>query len=399
MPRAEEPIGHWSWPRIWLISLGAGAVMALLQVTHGYIGFSVAGETAGGVTLPAYEATWLNMLTRTLPTWIWTGSIAPTAIWVARRFPLAPDISGGNILIHVLGSATFAMAIVVGAATLRYVLFLDPADASHQRVVAGYYALYFNNFFVYYWTIVGVYSMARYYRQAQARGAEKLELQASATQARLDALRRQLHPHFLFNILSAISSLVLEGERRDAVRALSDLSELLRVSFSRNTATITLREELEFLDLYIDLHRLRLEDRLRILYDIDPRAEEAIVPTFLLQPLVENAIEHGVALISEGGTVRLEVRVLESMLETTISNPLPRTPGRRTPSSGVGLAITRERVERSYGGRGSFEFAVGTAEAVARVIIPLSYPAGRSSNGSEDSYAYRRRRAGLPARD
>lgn len=383
-----------------MVSLGASVVMALLQVTHGYIGFTLAGETSGGTTLPAYDATWPQLLSRTLPTWIWTGSIAPSAIWLARRFPLAPDISRGHVLVHLLGSLAFATVVVVGASSIRYALFAGPgSDVSYPTSLLNYYALYFNNFFVYYWTIAGVNSMVRYYRQAQLRGIEKSELETLATQARLDALRRQLHPHFLFNLLSAISSLVLEGERRNAVRALSDLSELLRVSFSRNGAFIPLREELEFLDMYVDLHRLRLGDRVRIAYDVEPAAANAAVPTFLLQPLVENAIEHGLARIPEGGTVLIEARVAHSMLEIILSNPLPSMSGRAHPSSGVGLAITRERVERSYATSAAFEFATGSGEAVARVVIPLSDSVERSGNGSESSYAGRGRRARRPTSD
>lgn len=379
------PIQLWSWPRLWAVSLGVCTIVALLQATHGYVGLGLAGEMGGGATVPSYEPTWWELLRRTLPTWIWVGTIAPIAVWFARRFPLAPDLSRGHIFLHLLGALAFAALYVAGAASLRYALFVQPvSDTPYRIVVYTYYALYYNSFFVFYWSIAGVYSMVRYYRESQVREVEKVELEAMATKARLDALRRQLHPHFLFNLLNAISSLMLEGNRKDAVHALSDLSHLLRVSFSRNDPFIPLREELEFLDMYVDLHRLRLEDRVQIAYDVDTAAADLVVPTFLLQPLVENAIEHGLARLPEGGTVAVEARIRDTMLEITVTNPLPPSGDRSITISGVGLAITKERIDRSYAGEGEFEFRIESGQAVARVIIPVADLNGRSGNGRND---------------
>lgn len=376
------PLRLWSWPRIWAVSLSVCIGIAVLQVAHGYMGFNLAGLSPGGATLPTYETRWSELLRRSLPSWAWIGLVAPSTIWLARRFPLAPELSRGYLLLHLVGALGFAALCVAGASSLRYALFVRPVtDTPFRVVMLSYYALYYNYFFLHYWTIVGVYSMVRYYREAQVRRFEGAELEAVATKARLDALRRQLQPHFLFNLLSAISSLVLEGNRRMAVHALSDLGQLLRASFSRDEPFIPLRDELEFLDLYVDLHRLRLGDRVRIAYSLDRDATDLPVPTFLLQPLVENAIEHGAARIPEGGTVRVTARVLPRALEITVSNPLPALSGRAHRGSGVGLANTRERIQRSYGGAGTFDFAMGPDEAVARIVIPVSDPPGRRENG------------------
>jgi two-component system, LytTR family, sensor kinase len=382
------------------VSVGVCTLIAVLQVGHGYIGFTLATVASGGSTLPAYEPTWPELLKRSLPSWVWVGVVVPSAIWLARRFPLAPEMSRGYLIVHLLGALAFAGVCAAGAAGLRFVLFVRPVADTPFRVVAlTYYALYYNFFFIYYWTIVGVHSTVRYYREAQRRGFETIELEAVATKARLDALRRQLHPHFLFNLLSAISALVLEGNRRRAVHALADLGQLLRVSFSRDDAFIALGEELEFLDMYVDLHRLRLDDRVRIAYRLDPGAADVAVPTFLLQPLVENAIEHGLARVPGGGTVVVAATVGASTLEITVSNLLPPAGPRKFAGFGVGLANTRERIQRSYSGAGSFEFTLGADEAVARVVIPLSHsPRGRG-DGRQTSYADRGRRALFPARN
>jgi two-component system, LytTR family, sensor kinase len=399
----EDParsVQLWGWPRIWLVSVGVCTVIAVLQVTHGYIGFNLAGVNSGGSTLPSYSPEWLAMLWRSLPSWTWIGLVVPISIWLARRFPLAPEMSRGYLVVHLFGALLFAGLCTAGAASLRFTLFTRPSGEGSFRVVMfTYYALYFHSFFLYYWTIVGFYSMVRYYREAQARGYEKIQLEAVATKARLDALRRQLHPHFLFNILSAISSLVLDGDRRSAVYAITDLSQLLRVSFSRDDPFITLREEIEFLDLYVDLHRLRLDDRVRIAYRVDPDAADVLVPTFLLQPLVENAIDHGLARVPGGGAVVVAATLGPSTLEITVSNARPPGTQERSNGSGVGLANTRERIHRSYAGAGDFDFILEHDRAVARVVIPLSHPSERSGNGRQASYADRGRRALLATGD
>lgn len=388
---AGPAVRLWSWPRIWAVSVGTCVMIGLLEATHGYVGFTLAGEPAGGFTMPAEPVTWVGLASRALPSWTWLGLIAPGAVWLARRFPLAPGLRRRHFALHLVAAGVFAALFVVGAASLRYSIFVHPvSETPYGTVVLRYYAIYYNLFFIYYWSIAGVYSILRYYRESQLREVEKMELETMATKARLDALRRQLHPHFLFNLLSAISSQVLEGDRRSAVHALSDLSHLLRVSFSRTDAFITLREELEFLDMYVDLHRLRLEDRVRIEYRIDPVAAGLAVPTFLLQPLVENAIEHGLARKPGGGTVLVEARARATRLDITVSNPVaPGTVPSSTPP-GVGLANTRERIHRSYAGQATFEFSIGPDEAVARVVLPLRHGGERSVNGRQDSYADRR---------
>lgn len=230
---------------------------------------------------------------------------------------------------------------------------------------------------------VGIY-VRSLHRELVQRERERRELQAVATRARLESLRRQLHPHFLFNLLNSISGLVLEGDRRRAVHALSDMSHLLRVSMAREEPFVQLRDELEFIDMFLDLHRLRLGDRLRVEKRVDPGALEVEVPTFLLQPLVENAIEHGVALLEVGGTIIVEAAIDHEHLDIRVTNPAPVDAPRSNGGSQVGLANTRERVAHSYGGRGSFDFSMAGQSAVARVRIPLEAPPGEGVDNQPD---------------
>ena len=200
--------------------------------------------------------------------------------------------------------------------------------------------------------------------------AARLEMQL--VQARLDALVGQLQPHFLFNTLHTISAFVLEDPKQ-ANRMITRLSELLRQSFNRERGPlVTLEEELELLDHYVAIQEARFGDRLRVTFRVDPRAASAAVPTLLLQPLVENAIRHGVvpsgnvaeisiAAVREGERLHLEVR--------------DNGPGLNGSSGGggLGLANTRARLQELYGPGHRFELTNAPAPGGALAVIDIPY--------------------------
>jgi len=203
---------------------------------------------------------------------------------------------------------------------------------------------------------------------------ERLERRFS--EARLNSLRMQLDPHFLFNALNTISSQV-EREPRLARTMIEHLGDLLRMSLeSRDRQEIPLSEELAFLDHYIAIQRIRFGDRLRIELQIDPRVANSFVPSLLLQPLVENAIRHGLSHRSSGGTVivsaqpagdQLEIRVLDDGVGLPEDWALETAPG-------LGLSLTRDRIAGLYPG-GASQFAVqrratGGTEVV--IVLPLT---------------------------
>lgn len=376
----------WTWARVWALSIAVSIGIGVLEAVHAFVGYNLAGQAAGGGTMPVVDpVTFAAVLSRALPSWICAGLIVPGAVLIARRFPLFPRVRPRHLLVHLGAAFGFAALFVIAASSLRHLLFVRPAsDISYPTTLLRYYALYYNLFFVYYWTIVGVTSALGYYREARQHQVEKRRFEGLAARARLDALRRQLHPHFLFNLLNAIVPLILEGDRRRAVRAISDLSELLRVSLSREQPFVQLRDELAFLNLYVGLHRLRLEDQLRIEERVVPEALDVDVPTFLFQPLIENAIEHGVALIEGGGTVEIEAGIQENRLQITVTNPVPRDPLVRGRPGGIGVANTRERIARSYAGLGTFDFSVTDGTAIARVSLPLNAPLNQESRWTKE---------------
>jgi LytS/YehU family sensor histidine kinase len=204
------------------------------------------------------------------------------------------------------------------------------------------------------WT--GLYFGFKYYESAQQQREATLRAVTLAQEAQLKMLRYQLNPHFLFNTLNAISTLILDNENRVANQAVMRLSEFLRYTLDQDPMKkVTLRQEIEAMNLYLTTEKLRFGDRLRLEFAIEERALEALVPSLLLQPLIENAVKFAVSPSEQGGSVRVEGRARGAMLELAVSDD---GPGLTPPSSsggaasgvgrGVGLRNTRERLAVLY---------------------------------------------------
>jgi hypothetical protein len=214
---------------------------------------------------------------------------------------------------------------------------------------------------------------AAYYRRVQERDRQALALTAGLTQARLDALRLQLQPHFLFNTLNAISTLV----HRDANAAdelIGDLSDLLRASLENKDHEVPLAREIELLDRYLAIEKTRLGERLRIVRSIDPMAIAGLVPTFLLQPLAENAIRHGLEPRLAPGTITITARREGDMLHLSIADDgvgLGQTSA-QTARHGIGLANSEERLRTLHDGRARLEL-ISPPEGGVRVEVVLPF--------------------------
>ena len=211
-----------------------------------------------------------------------------------------------------------------------------------------------------------------YYRQAQDRDREALSLAASLNRAKLDALRLQLQPHFLFNTLNAISTLV----HRDANAAdelIGDLSELLRLSLQTADHEVPLSRELELLDCYLAIEQARLGDRLRIVRDIAPAALAALVPTFLLQPLAENAVRHGIEPRRAPGTLTIHARTDGDKLHLIVGDDGVGLKAAEPPSGrhGIGLANSEERLRALHGGAAKLELIAPPEGGVqVQIVLP-----------------------------
>jgi len=244
------------------------------------------------------------------------------------------------------------------------------------------------------WSVL-YFGIKSYESQRQQEEA-KLKAVALAQEAQLKMLRYQLNPHFLFNTLNAISTLILDNQNRKANQAIAHLSEFLRYTLDQDPMKkVTLRQELEALDLYLGTERLRFGERLRLEHAIEPGALEALVPSLLLQPLLENALKYAVSSREQGGMVRIEGRVREGLLELAV---IDDGPGLREGSAsepggerrGVGLRNTRERLAVLYGE--SCRFATLNSRPGLRVemALPIERAAGTAESATPKEAARER---------
>jgi hypothetical protein len=227
-------------------------------------------------------------------------------------------------------------------------------------------------FAIYFIIAAAAHAMA-FYRHAEERERQSLALVASRNQAKLDALRHQLHPHFLFNTLNAISTLV-HRDPKAADSLIGDLGDLLRVSLQTNTHEVTLARELELLEHYLAIAQVRMGERLRIVREIDPATLEAHVPTLILQPLVENALRHGIEPRLAPGTLTIRARREDDLLRLTVADDgvgLDLTVARHA-RQGIGLANCEERLRTLHDGRARLDIVAQPAGGVrVDVVLPF----------------------------
>jgi two-component system, LytTR family, sensor kinase len=240
-----------------------------------------------------------------------------------------------------------------------------------------------------------LYFGIKVYESQRKQEQAMLKAVALAQEAQLKMLRYQLNPHFLFNTLNAISTLILDNQNRKATHALTRLSEFLRYTLDQDPMKkVTLRQELEALDLYLGTERLRFGERLRLEYAIEEPAFAALVPSLLLQPLLENSLKYAISQREQGGSVRIEGRVREGLLELSVIDDGPgiKEGAPQGERRGVGLSNTRERLAVLYGG--SCRFSVMNAQPGLRVDMAL--PLERAPANAENAPRPKEQDPGLP---
>lgn len=277
-----------------------------------------------------------------------------------------------------------ALAVGISAAINGWTLRLYQAglEASFARLVLGVF--YIDLTLLGAWS--ALYYAINYYLQIEVQ-ADRLErLEAQATSAQLAMLRYQLNPHFLFNTLNSISTLVLLKQTEPANAMLTRLSSFLRHTLiSQPGGKVTVAQEVETLKLYLEIERMRFEERLRTVFRIDPAAANARLPSLLLQPLVENAIKYAVSPQEEGARISLSAQIIGSRLRVTVSDTGPGLQGSqrgqfpglpaqppRVVSTGVGLANIRDRLAQAYGDDHRFEIRT-PPEGGFTVVIEIPF--------------------------
>ncbi|HSJ25820.1 MAG TPA: histidine kinase [Longimicrobiales bacterium] len=362
----------WTRWKFWLALLVAATLVGLLEAAQVYTGSSAMGRP-----VPLDRA-----ISSTMPSWFVLLALLPGIFYLCRRFPLEAGSLGRSLPVHFLGGVTFAVAHVTISSWLSDFVFYTGAEPmwTFTMNLSRLLTVYFVVELVTYFGIVGAYHAIQYGRTAAAREREATQLalkatrlEASLSRANLDALRMQLNPHFLFNTLNAISVMAMKGERQGVVRMLTLLSDLLRASLENRQQVVSLRQELEFLDRYLEIEQVRFRDRLTVEQDVDPDALNAEVPTLLLQPLVENAIVHGISRTPGPGSIRIEAGIIGGeTLELRVLDSGSGFGQGAGGGTGLGIANTRARLEQLYGA--DHELILGSRPgggASVTVHIPL----------------------------
>jgi two-component system LytT family sensor kinase len=358
-PKSKPQIKWVKWAVIFLCWTG----FALFFTSQSYM---FQARSAGTIE---WKGTLFNWL---LGSYTWF-ALTPLVLKLSNRFPLQRGKLLRSVAVHAIAAPLFNITnIVLFVIALGLITGPRLEARSLLESVWHFVIAEFHGGMLVYWVIIGVSQATDYYRRYRERELLASNLETRLVKAQLDALRMQLHPHFLFNALNSVSVLM----RKDvdaADRMLLQLSGLLRVTLARNAAhEIRLRQELEILDRYLEIEQIRFQDRLTVRTRVDPSALDALVPQLFFQPLVENAIRHGISDRETGGVIDIRAERQNGMLCLQVRD---NGPGLNTPRGnlveGVGLSNTRSRLEYLYGSGGRFE--VGDAEE-GGLIVTAAFP-------------------------
>ena len=335
--------------RLWLAVWGGWTALALFFAVSSSLTYKSTGRPAN----------WALSFERSLSEWWLWALLTPLVFWLARRFPVQRGVAARNGALHVL------FAIVIAAAKTA-------ADRVVFAMITGFWmyllatTLALN--MVIYGAIVTVAHGVEYYR----RSREREQLEAQLAETRLQMLSMQLQPHFLFNTLNTIAEMVHE-DPEVADTMIAGLSGLLRRTLDLQSAQeIPLAEEIDLMSHYLDIQRARFGERLRVTVTVSDAASEARVPALVLQPIVENAIHHGLAARLDAGRIDVDARVEGAALVICVTDDGAADGDTINGAERVGIGNTRARLEAMYGGRASLALALaGGRGARVTLRIPL----------------------------
>lgn len=314
-----------------------------------------------------------------LPAWEYWAFATPLILAVGRRWPLERGTWRRSLAAHLPAFVALTVPHLVlvyfasRAAGEKW--FVENSLGQILPMMMGKYVI---THLLTYGGILSVGYALEYHRRYREGELAQSQLETRLATAQLEALRAQLHPHFLFNTLNAISVLVRKQDTAGSIRMLTGVSELLRMAL-HNTGRqhVPLHEDLDFLERYLDIEQTRFQDRLLVSRDIDPATLGALVPNLILQPLVENAIKHGLATRSGSGRVELRAsRVGDRLVLEVLDDGPGLAPGWDTASGCIGVANVRARLHQLYGDRHTFTLENRPEGGVhARMELPFQ-PAG-----------------------
>lgn len=351
--------------------IAAAKFYLLLTILLFWILFLVAISTQ--IPPAGLALNWAEVSTRAIlssAAWI---VLSPFIILLDRRLPIARGLVLRRLLAQVPLSMLFTLLkqfLVTGATHLG--LGFGPEQPSYS--MTAFFSGTFQANLAAYWALILVLSAFDHYEELRAQQVSTAQLEHLASKARLENLRAQLNPHFMFNALNTISAYV-ERSPKSSQRMLQELREVLRLSLEHSDAQeIPLMQEIAFIEHYLNIQKARFEERFRAVIRIEPDVRSALVPTFILQPLVENAVLHGVARDLDAGKVEVSAWCENQRVHLLVRDDGPGLPKGWDPehTTGIGIANTRERLRLLYGDRDQ-TFEMGSAQGEG-VTVELSLP-------------------------
>lgn len=337
------------WAR-WLLFIGFWTLLGLFNAGQSYISRRIARDLPFNL---------VDAIVIGVVDWYIWAALVPLIHLLVKRFPLDQENWPRSVSLHLLVGILCTLLVLV--LTVPVFQHFTHGDPQMPQTFSGLFVMHFVGGFVWYlwvyWAIVGVCHSYEYYRKYREREERAVRLEYQLTQAELRVLKMQLHPHFLFNTLNAVSSLMHKDvELADSMVA--RLGELLRSTLDNLGAhEVALRQELDFVRPYLEIEQARLGDRLSVVFDIGPDTMDLLVPNLILQPLVENAIRHGIAPHSHPGRIEITAELVKEKLRLQVRDNGPGlSPTRKSEyKPGVGIATTRARLEQLYGANHQFE--------------------------------------------
>ena len=354
----------WTWPRWrkWTFYAICWTIPALVALSYYHL----------NRILTASEVNWLYAVMTSVPWWYVWAVMTPVILWVARKHPISRETWKRTIPSVYIPLMLFLLVI---HAAINLLLFR--VTGLHDTINYGLLEVHFTSRMhvnaMAFWTVLGFYNAFDYYRKYQVREQQASRLELQLAQANLRALKMQLNPHFLFNTLHSVSALVRKNENPTAIKMLGRLGEFLRLALeNQGTQLVSLEEELDFLERYLEIEKIRFQERLQVSMDVDNSLLEHNVPNLILQPIVENAIHHGIAPNSQAGKIQINAFKAADRLVMQVQDDGRGMKNIEEARKGVGLSNTQERLERLYGAdqKLSFENAEGGGLRV-HIEIPL----------------------------
>jgi two-component system LytT family sensor kinase len=363
---------------LWLLLIAVSAAYALFASVVS-VGYTATYGLSRWTLRPDTTAIFPYLVLMNLAMWTGYALWTPAIFWLGRHFRFDRHGWKRALAVHLPASLVITATHLTLVGVLRFYLQgLRGGSPELSMTLLDAFFRTVDQVLPVYWAIIGLQHAVDYYRQARSREVRSARLETRLMASQLQALQQQLHPHFLFNTLHAISSLVHRDPDK-ADQMIERLSELLRITLHKvGVQEVELGEELEYLGAYLDIEQVHFGDRLRIEYRIDAAAMDALVPTLILQPLVENSIRHGLEPMVRAGTLTIEAQADGDTLWLRVRDDgagLPKNWKRR---EGVGLTNTRSRLDRLYGEQAALTVRENPGGGVlVDIYIPLRRKAAR----------------------